>query len=145
MNVLVLNGPSLNRLGAREPEIYGGATLADLETGLGPHARRLGFTLEWLQSNHEGALIDALQARRETTAGALLNPGALTHYGYSLVDAVRDFGKPVVEVHLSNVHAREAWRRRSVLAAVCAGGVFGFGPDAYRVALEALAGLLGRR
>lgn len=139
MNVLVLNGPNLNRLGSREPEIYGTASLANIEAGLQPVAERLGARLEWFQSNHEGALIDRLQARRDWADGALLNAGALSHYGHALADAVVDFGRPVVEVHLSNVHAREAWRRRSVLAAVCAGGVYGFGPDSYRLGLEAVA------
>ncbi len=166
MNVLVLNGPNLNALGTREPEIYGSATLAEIEAALRPVADELGATLEWFQSNHEGALIDRLQARAGFAAGtgteagpdhagsdhaaadqagadradgALLNAGALTHYGYALADAVRAFPGPVVEVHLSNVHARESWRRRSVLAAACAGGVYGFGADSYRVALLALA------
>jgi 3-dehydroquinate dehydratase-2 len=142
MDILVLNGPNLNLLGARDPEIYGTTTLAEIEASLAPVARELGAALEWFQSNHEGALIDRLQERRGSAAGALLNAGALTHYGYSLADAVRDFGKPVIEVHLSNVHAREEWRRRSVLAAVCAGGVHGFGADSYRLALLALARLL---
>ncbi len=143
MNVLVLNGPNLNRLGARDPAHYGSRTLDEIRADLEPVAERLGAVLEWVQSNHEGALIDALQAGAETVDGALLNAGALTHYGYALADAVREFPGLVVEVHLSNVHAREEWRRRSVLAAVCAGGVYGFGPDAYRVALEGLVGLLG--
>lgn len=144
MNVLVLNGPNLNLLGARDPSIYGNVTLAEIEASLAPVARELGATLEWFQSNHEGALIDRLQERRGTADGALLNAGALSHYGYSLADAVRDFGKPVIEVHLSNVHAREEWRRRSVLAPACAGGVHGFGADSYRLALLALARLLAR-
>lgn len=139
MNVLVLNGPNLNALGRREPEVYGTATLAEIEGGLAPVAAELGAELEWFQSNHEGALIDRLQARGDWADGALLNAGALTHYGFALADAVRGFGKPVVEVHLSNVHARERWRRRSVLAGACAGGVYGFGADSYRVALLALA------
>ena len=143
MNVLVLNGPNLNALGTREPAIYGSATLAEIETALAPVAAGLGATLEWFQSNHEGALIDRLQARGEWADGALVNAGALTHYGYALADAVRAFAKPAVEVHLSNVHAREPFRARSVLAAACAGGVYGFGPDSYRVALLALAARLG--
>ena len=142
IHVLVLGGPNLNTLGSREPAIYGTVTLEEIEAGLAPVAAELGIKLEWYQSNHEGALIDRLQKRADWAHGALLNAGALTHYGYALVDAVRAFGKPVVEVHLSNVHARESWRRRSVLAGACAGGVYGFGPDAYRVALLALARLL---
>jgi 3-dehydroquinate dehydratase-2 len=142
IHVLVLGGPNLNALGSREPAIYGTVTLEEIEAGLAPVAAELGIKLEWYQSNHEGALIDRLQKRADWAHGALLNAGALTHYGYALVDAVRAFAKPVVEVHLSNVHAREAWRRRSVLAGTCAGGVYGFGPDSYRVALLALARLL---
>ena len=142
LQVLILNGPNLNALGEREPAIYGSATLAEIEAELTPVARELGIELEWFQSNHEGALIDHLQKRAGGIQGALLNAGALTHYGYALVDAVRAFGKPVIEVHLSNVHAREAWRRRSVLAEACVGGVYGFGPDSYRVAFLALARLI---
>ena len=144
LQILVLNGPNLNTLGEREPAIYGSSTLEEIEAELAPVARELGIELEWFQSNHEGALIDHLQKRATWAHGALLNAGALTHYGYALVDAVRAFGKPVIEVHLSNVHAREAWRRRSVLAGACVGGVYGFGPDSYRVALLALARLVAR-
>ena len=142
MRILVLNGPNLGILGAREPEIYGSQTLADIEAALAPVAAELGIETEWIQSNHEGDLIEALQAGASTAAGALLNAGALTHYGLALADAVRAFPHPVVEVHLSNVHARESWRRRSVLAAACAGGVHGFGADSYRLALYALARLV---
>ncbi|MFN2382860.1 MAG: type II 3-dehydroquinate dehydratase [Gemmatimonadota bacterium] len=144
MNILVLSGPNLNRLGDRDPALYGTASLADVETACTSMAKELKLQLEWYHSNHEGALIDRLQARAATASGALLNAGALTHYGYALADAVRDFGRPVVEVHCSNVHAREAWRRHSVLAAACAGGVYGFGGDSYRLGLQALARLLGR-
>jgi 3-dehydroquinate dehydratase-2 len=142
MKVLVLNGPNLGILGSREPGIYGSETLAGIEAALAPAAAELGIETEWIQSNHEGDLIEALQEGAATSAGALLNAGALTHYGLALADAVRAFPHPVVEVHLSNVHAREPWRRRSVLAAVCAGGVYGFGADSYRLALLALARLV---
>ena len=142
MKVLVLNGPNLGILGTREPAIYGTRTLADIEAGLAPVAAEIGIELEWIQSNHEGDLIEALQERVATAAGALLNAGALTHYGLALADAVRAFPHPVVEVHLSNVHAREPWRRRSVLAAACARGVYGFGADSYRLGLLALARLV---
>jgi 3-dehydroquinate dehydratase-2 len=142
MKVLVLNGPNLGILGRREPEIYGSETLAGIEAALAPTARELGLETEWVQSNHEGDLIEALQRGASTSAGALLNAGALTHYGFALADAVRGFPHPVVEVHLSNVHARESWRRRSVLAAACAGGVYGFGGDSYRLGLLALARLV---
>jgi 3-dehydroquinate dehydratase-2 len=142
MKVLVLNGPNLGILGTREPGIYGSQTLAGIEAALAPTAAELGLETEWIQSNHEGDLIEALQGGTATPAGALLNAGALTHYGFALADAVRAFPHPVVEVHLSNVHARESWRRRSVLAAACAGGVYGFGADSYRLALLALARLV---
>jgi 3-dehydroquinate dehydratase-2 len=145
VKVLVLNGPNLGILGRREPDVYGSASLADIESSLAPVARELGLALEWIQSNHEGDLIEALQDHAATAAGALLNAGALTHYGFALADAVRAFGRPVVEVHLSNVHARESWRRRSVLAGACVGGVYGFGADSYRIALLALARVLGGR
>lgn len=142
MKVLVLNGPNLGILGRREPRIYGSASLADIEAALAPVAADLGLELEWIQSNHEGDLIEALQDHAGSAAGALLNAGALTHYGLALADAVRAFPHPVVEVHVSNVHAREEWRRRSVLAGACVGGVHGFGADSYRVALLALARVL---
>jgi 3-dehydroquinate dehydratase II len=142
VKVLVLNGPNLGILGTREPAIYGSQSLAEIESSLAPAAAELGIETDWIQSDHEGDLIEALQAGSSTAAGALLNAGALTHYGLALADAVRAFAHPVVEVHLSNVHARESWRRRSVLAAACAGGVYGFGADSYRLALLALARII---
>lgn len=139
MNVLVLNGPNLGKLGTREPEFYGHQTLAEIEVGLQPVANEINATLEWFQSNHEGALIDQLEACADWADGALLNGGALTHYSYALADAVRAFAKPVVEVHLTDVQAREPWRRESVLADACVDTVSGLGADSYRVALLALA------
>ena len=138
MNVLVLNGPNLNWLGRRDPEIYGAKTLAEIEHDLEPAASELGVTLEWFQSNHEGALIDKLQERADLVEGALVNAGALTHYSYALADALRDFGKPFIEVHLSDLDRREKWRRTSVLEPISAGRVQGHGPDSYRLGLEAL-------
>ncbi|HET9332987.1 MAG TPA: type II 3-dehydroquinate dehydratase [Gemmatimonadota bacterium] len=143
MKVLVLNGPNLGILGRRETGVYGSASLTDIQTSLAPVAEELGLELEWIQSNHEGDLIEALQDNGGSAAGALLNAGALTHYGLALSDAVRAFGHPVVEVHITNVHARETWRRRSVLAGACVGGVYGFGADSYRIALLALARVFG--
>lgn len=142
MKVLVLNGPNLGILGRREPALYGTSTLAEIAALVAPAAAELGLEPEWIQSNHEGDLIEALQQGAASASGALLNAGALTHYGLALADAVRAFPHPVVEVHLSNVHVREEWRHRSVLAAACVGGVYGFGPDSYRLALFALARLL---
>jgi 3-dehydroquinate dehydratase-2 len=142
MKVLVLNGPNLGILGRREPDVYGSSTLAEIASLVAPVAAELGLEPEWIQSNHEGDLIEALQQGAASASGALLNAGALTHYGFALADAVRAFPHPVVEVHLSNVHAREEWRHRSVLAGTCVGGVYGFGPDSYRLALLALARFL---
>ena len=138
MNVLVLNGPNLNRLGRRDPAIYGTKSLEEIERDLQPVAKELGAVLEWFQSNHEGALIDRIQERGDWADGALMNAGALTHTSYALADALRDFGKPVIEVHLSDLDKREKWRRTSVLADVAAGRVQGHGPDSYRIGLEAL-------
>lgn len=138
MNVLVLNGPNLNWLGRRDPAIYGTKTLADIERDLEPVAKDLGATLEWFQSNHEGALIDRVQERADWADGALVNAGALTHYSHALADALRDFAKPVIEVHLSDLSRREKWRRTSVFEAIRAGRVQGHGPDSYRLGLEAL-------
>ncbi|MGH7559323.1 MAG: type II 3-dehydroquinate dehydratase [Gemmatimonadota bacterium] len=138
MNVLVLNGPNLNWLGRRDPAIYGVKTLLEIERDLEPVVTELGATLEWFQSNHEGALIDRIQERADWADGALVNAGALAHTSYALADALRDFAKPVIEVHLSDLDKREKWRRTSVLAPVCAGRVQGHGPDSYRIGLEAL-------
>lgn len=142
MKVLVLNGPNLGRLGEREPEVYGTQTLEDIEAGLEPVARELGAVLEWFQSNHEGALIDRLEEAWAWADGALLNAGALTHTSRALADAVKAFGKPVLEVHLSDVTQRESWRRVSVFEDVRAGVVHGLGADSYRVALIDLAKLV---
>jgi 3-dehydroquinate dehydratase-2 len=143
VNVLVLNGPNLNRLGRRDPAIYGTKSLAEIERDLEPVAKELGATLEWFQSNHEGALIDRIQDRGDWADGALVNAGALTHTSYALADALRDFAKPVIEVHLSDLDKREKWRRTSVLGPACAGRVQGHGPDSYRIGLEALLRTLG--
>ena len=138
MNVLVLNGPNLNWLGRRDPAIYGTKSLVEIERDLEPVAKELGAVLEWFQSNHEGALIDRIQERADWADGGLVNAGALTHTSYALADALRDFAKPVIEVHLSDLDKREKWRRTSVLADVCVGRVQGHGPDSYRIGLEAL-------
>lgn len=142
--ILLLNGPNLNLLGTREPGQYGAATLADVEALCRRTAERLGHTLESFQSNHEGALIDALhEAGRRQQAGELLgvvfNPGAYTHTSIALHDAIKGVaGLPVIEVHISNVHAREAFRHHSYVSPVAAGIVVGFGVEGYRLAVEGL-------
>ncbi len=136
--ILVLNGPNLNMLGTREPEVYGSETLDDILAGLATIAGERDAALTDFQSNSEGALIDALHQARGNVDGVIFNPGAFTHYSIALRDAISASELPVVETHLSNVHAREEFRHRSVLSAVCLGVVGGFGPDSYTVALEAL-------
>jgi 3-dehydroquinate dehydratase-2 len=135
---LVLNGPNLNLLGQREKEHYGSFTLADVETALKSDAEASGCVVEFFQSNHEGALIDAIQAATGRVDGILFNPGAYTHTSLALRDAVACCGLPVVEAHISNIHAREEFRQKSLLAAVCRGQVAGFGLESYRLGLLAL-------
>ena len=142
--ILVLNGPNLNLLGTREPATYGSTTLADVERMCTERARELGHTLDFRQSNHEGVLIDAIhdagRAFQEgTLIGVVVNAGAYTHTSIALHDAVRSVAVPVVEVHVSNVHARESFRHHSWLSPVAAGIIVGFGVDGYVMAIEALA------
>ncbi len=139
MKILVLHGPNLNLLGERKPEVYGTTRLAELNALLRKQARGLGVELRIFQSNHEGELIDKLHAQRRWAQGAVINPGALTHYSYALRDAIEAVQLRTYEVHLSNIHARESWRRVSVLAEVVEGQIVGKGIDSYREALERLA------
>jgi 3-dehydroquinate dehydratase II len=139
---LVLHGPNLNLLGTREPTVYGRLSLAEVNRIVQAHGRRRGVRVECRQSNFEGELIGWLQgAEREGFAGIMLNPGAFTHYSIAVRDAVASITLPVVEVHLSNVHGREEFRRHSVIAAVARGQIAGFGPQSYCLGLDALLGL----
>lgn len=140
--VLLLHGPNLNLLGAREPDIYGAATLDDHVGTATAAAAARGFDIVPLQSNHEGELIDAIHAARGRHAGIIVNPGAFTHSSWAIHDALAAFDGPVIELHLSNPDAREPWRRTSVVAPVATGSISGFGGDGYRLAAEAMAGLL---
>jgi len=137
-SLLVLNGPNLNTLGQRQPEVYGTTTLQDIEEMCCAHAQTHGFDCEALQSNHEGALIDALHAARGVHVGVVLNAGAFTHTSVALRDAISAIALPVIEVHISNVHAREAFRHTSLIAPVTLGQITGFGPHGYILAIDAL-------
>jgi 3-dehydroquinate dehydratase II len=142
MRISVLNGPNLNLLGQREPEVYGRTTLAEIEAMVREAARGHGVELAWLQTNHEGALVDAVQALRGTADGALINAAALTHSSLALRDALLAVRVPFVELHLSNIFAREPERRHSMIADLALGMVTGFGAQSYLLALQALVGRL---
>jgi 3-dehydroquinate dehydratase II len=142
MLIAVLNGPNLNLLGQREPEVYGRTTLPEIEAMVRDAARAQGADLEWFQTNHEGALVDAVQGLRGRVDGALINAAALTHSSLALRDAVLAVRIPFVELHLSNIFAREPERRHSVIADLAIGLVSGFGAQSYLLALQALVGRL---
>jgi 3-dehydroquinate dehydratase-2 len=137
MNVLFLNGPNLNLLGQREPGVYGRATLADIEAEVRARAAKLGVEVEFRQSNAEGQLVDWIQQAAGRCDAIVLNAAAYTHTSVALRDAIAAVGVPTIEIHLSNIHAREKFRHRSLIAPVCRGQISGFGPASYWLALEA--------
>jgi len=145
LRILVVHGPNLNLLGTREPEVYGRTTLSEIDALLTQQAKAAGAELRCVQSNHEGELIDQVQAARGWASGILVNPGGLTHTSVPLRDALLASGLPVVEVHLSNIFAREPFRRHSYVSDVAVGVVTGFGAASYRLGLEALLGHLASR
>ncbi|MGI6604294.1 MAG: type II 3-dehydroquinate dehydratase [Firmicutes bacterium] len=136
--VLIVNGPNLNLVGEREPEVYGRISWSAIEARLNEEAQKLGFEIEFLQSNHEGVLVDAIQEARHRVAGLIINPAALTHYSIALRDALALLEIPIIEVHLSNIYAREGFRHRSVTAPVVTGQICGLGASGYVLALLAL-------
>jgi 3-dehydroquinate dehydratase II len=142
--VFVVNGPNLDKLGARQPEIYGSTTLAQIEDGLRAKAQELGLAVDFIQSNDEDELIKAVSdAPAKGAAAILINPAALSHFSYPLREALAGTGLPVVEVHISNIHAREPFRRLSLVSGVAKGVIVGLGVNGYTLALEAIAGMVG--
>ncbi len=140
--ILVVNGPNLNNLSKRDHSLYGTKTLADIEGDIAVKADELGIAVRFFQSNHEGAIVDFIQEESSGASGVILNAGALTQVGYSILDALLDASLPFVEVHLSNIHAREKFRQESVFAAKAVGQMAGFGPSGYIYALDHLTSLI---
>ncbi|MEM9578381.1 MAG: type II 3-dehydroquinate dehydratase [Pseudomonadota bacterium] len=137
-SVLILNGPNLNLLGTRQPDVYGKTTLADIEAMCQAHGQAIDLEVSFQQSNHEGALVDAIHAARGTHQGIILNAGAYTHTSIALMDAIASVELPAIELHLSNVHAREDFRHTSYIAKVCLGIICGFGARGYILAMDAI-------
>lgn len=144
MKIFVINGPNLNLLGEREPEIYGTATLSDVEKMCRERAEELGAEIDFRQTNDEGELIGWLQEAKQSADAVVLNPAAFTHYSLAVRDAISATGVPVIEVHISNIYGREEWRAKSVVSPVARGVIAGLGVKGYLLAIEALAGSKGR-
>jgi len=140
--IIVINGPNLNLLGTREQDVYGTVTLAEIAAAVSREAQMLGMDADFIQSNHEGEIIDKIHEAKGTYDLIIINPGAFTHYSIAIRDAVKAVGLPCIEVHLSNIHAREEFRSKSVIAPVCNGQICGFGADSYLVALRAASLIL---
>ncbi len=143
--ILIINGPNLNLLGEREPGIYGDNSLDEINRELSEKCLELGISPEFYQSNHEGGIIDRLHEARKNKAAVILNAGAFTHYSYAIRDAIAAIKIPVIEVHLSNVHAREEFREKSVIAPVCRGSIAGFGKYSYTLALYAAVNIINKK
>ncbi len=142
-NILVIHGPNLNLLGEREPSIYGEQRLEDINRGLVDSAAQHQVTVECFQSNHEGNIVDRIQAARGKYDAIIINAAAFTHYSIAIADALRSFNGPIVEVHISNIYQREDYRHKSVISAVATGGIFGLGTQGYQLALQAVVEMLG--
>jgi len=140
--LLLLSGPNLNLLGEREPETYGSETLEEHVQAAKNKAAEIGFLLEHFQSNHEGELVDSIHAARNRCSGIIINPGAFTHYAWSIHDALASFDGPIIEIHISNPASREPWRHTSVVAPVSSGTIAGFGAKGYQMAIDAMAGMI---
>jgi 3-dehydroquinate dehydratase-2 len=145
LRILIIHGPNLNLLGEREPEVYGKTTLEDVNYEIAKLAEKLGVLVEFFQSNHEGAIIDFLHENRTTANGVVINPGALTHYSYALRDAIAGVQLPTMEVHLSDIHKREPFRKISVTQEVCIGQVYGKGLNSYLEGLDLLVNYLTKQ
>jgi 3-dehydroquinate dehydratase-2 len=143
-SILVLNGPNLNLLGTRQPEVYGSVTLEDIKAMCEAHAKSYDVLVSFAQSNHEGAMVDMIHAAKGTHAGIVINAGAYTHTSVALHDAIASVELPAIEIHLSNIHAREAFRHHSYIAPVAIGQIAGFGAQSYTLGIDALLGHLGK-
>ncbi len=145
MKILIINGPNLNNLGRRDPGHYGSATLSEIEKAVAGKAGDLNVEVAFFQSNHEGDIVDFIQESTDGSDGVIINAGALTHYGLSMRDALTDAGLPIIEVHISNIHARDEYRRHSVVADMAVGQIAGFGWRGYLYALDFLVTRIGER